>query len=77
MESSKQMTPKGKILIYLSTTSTGCLIIVEQKNLIPNGMRHKVLDGKNANADTIQTETFATESIIGSGKERPFLPQLN
>ena len=40
-------------------------------------MRHKVLDGKNANADTIQTEIFATESFTGSGKKRLCFPQLN
>ena len=47
------------------------------KKFILNGMRHKVLDGKNANADTIKTEIFATESIFGSGKKRLFFPQLN
>ena len=77
VESSKQKTPKWTILKNLSTTSNGCLFFVEQRKLILNGMRHKVLDGKNANADTIQTEIFATESIAGSGKKRLFFPQLN
>ena len=77
VESSKQKTPKWKFLKNLSTTSNSCLIIIEQKKFILNGMRHKVLDGKNANADTIKTEIFATESIFGSGKKRLFFLQLN
>ena len=77
VESSKQKTPKWTILKNLSTTSNGCLFFVEQRKLILNGMRHKVLDGKNANADTIQTEIIATESIFGSGKKLVCFPQLN
>ena len=42
-----------------------------------NGMRHKVLDRKNGNADTIKMEFFATESNFGSGKKRLFFLQLN
>ena len=40
-------------------------------------MRHKVLDRRNGNADTIKMEFFATESIFGSGKKRLFFVQLN
>ena len=77
MESSEQKTPKWKILKNLSTTSNGYLIIIEQKKFILNGMRHKVLDRKNGNADTIKMEFFATESKFGSGKKRLFFLQLN
>ena len=77
VESSKQKTPKWRILKNLSTTSNSSLIIIEQKKLTLNGMRHKVVDGRNANADTIQTEIFATESITGSGKKLLFFLQLN
>ena len=40
-------------------------------------MRHKVLDRRNGNADTIKMEIFATESVFGSGKKRLFFQHLN